>query len=90
MGAGAGDGSVLSAYVCKRQPDLNWENPELRQEIYKMINWWLDKGLAGFRIDAIINIKKDLSFPSFEPDGPDGLASCVKMVEEVQGSRRLF
>ena len=69
----------------KEQPDLNWENPELRQEIYKMINWWLDKGLAGFRIDAIINIKKDLSFPSFEPDGPDGLASCVKMVEEVQG-----
>ncbi|HIZ75234.1 MAG TPA: alpha-glucosidase [Candidatus Mediterraneibacter stercoravium] len=69
----------------KEQPDLNWENPGLRQEIYKMINWWLDKGLAGFRIDAIINIKKDLKFPSFEPDGPDGLVSCVKMVEEVQG-----
>ena len=42
----------------KKQPDLNWENPELREEIYKMVNWWLDKGLAGFRIDAIINIKK--------------------------------
>ena len=69
----------------KEQPDLNWENPKLRREIYKMINWWLDKGLAGFRIDAIINIKKDPAFPSFEPDGPDGLASCVKMVEEVQG-----
>lgn len=41
--------------------------------------------LAGFRIDAIINIKKDLEFPSFPPDGPDGLASCVKMVEEVEG-----
>ena len=39
----------------KEQPDLNWENPKLRQELYKMINWWLDKGLAGFRIDAIIN-----------------------------------
>ena len=38
-----------------------------------------------FRIDAIINIKKDTSFPSFPPDGDDGLASCVKMVEEVQG-----
>ena len=50
-----------------------------------MINWWLDKGLAGFRIDAIINIKKDPAFPSFEPDGPDGLATCVKMVEEVEG-----
>ena len=32
----------------KKQPDLNWENPKLREEIYKMINWWLDKGLAGF------------------------------------------
>ena len=74
----------------KEQPDLNWENPKLRQEIYKMINWWLDKGLAGFRIDAIINIKKDLNFPSFEPDGPDGLATCVKMVEEVQGVGELL
>lgn len=74
----------------KEQPDLNWENPKLRKEIYKMINWWLDKGLAGFRIDAIINIKKDLSFPSFEPDGPDGLASCVKMVEKVQGVGEYF
>lgn len=69
----------------KEQPDLNWENPEVREEIYKMVNWWLDKGLAGFRIDAIINIKKDLAFPDYEPDGPDGMASCVKMVESVQG-----
>lgn len=46
----------------KKQPDLNWENPELREEVYKNINWWLDKGLGGFRIDAIINIKKALPF----------------------------
>lgn len=69
----------------KEQPDLNWENPELRQELYKMVNWWLDKGLAGFRIDAIINIKKNLDFPDFEPDGADGLASCWKMVESADG-----
>ena len=69
----------------KKQPCLNWENPVLRQEIYQMINWWLDKGLGGFRIDAIINIKKDTSFPSYEPDGDDGLVSCVKMVEETDG-----
>ena len=50
----------------KEQPDLNWENTKLREEIYRMINWWLDKGLAGFRIDAIINIKKDLAFPDME------------------------
>lgn len=69
----------------KEQPDLNWENPKLRQELYKMINWWLEKGLAGFRIDAIINIKKNLVFPDFEPDGKDGLAGCWKMVESVDG-----
>lgn len=69
----------------KEQPDLNWENPKLRQELYNMINWWLDKGLAGFRIDAIINIKKNLAFPDFEPDGTDGLAGCWKMVESVDG-----
>ncbi len=69
----------------KEQPDLNWENQELRQELYNMVNWWLEKGLAGFRIDAIINIKKDLEFPSFDPDGPDGLAGCWKMVESVDG-----
>lgn len=69
----------------KEQPDLNWENPKLRQELYDMVNWWLEKGLAGFRIDAIINIKKNLDFPDFEPDGPDGMASCWKMVESVEG-----
>ena len=69
----------------KEQPDLNWENPKLREEIYRMINWWLDKGLAGFQIDAIINIKKDLAFPDMEPDGDDGLASCWRMVENVEG-----
>ena len=69
----------------KEQPDLNWENPKRREEIYRMINWWLDQGLAGFRIDAIINIKKDLAFPDMEPDGDDGLASCWRMVENVEG-----
>lgn len=74
----------------KEQPDLNWENPKLRQELYRMINWWLEKGVAGFRIDAIINIKKDLNFPDFQPDGPDGLAGCWKMVESVDGVGELL
>lgn len=43
----------------KRQPDLNWENKEVRAELYKMINWWLDKGIDGFRVDAISHIKKE-------------------------------
>lgn len=74
----------------KEQPDLNWENPKLKQEIYNMINWWLEKGLAGFRIDAIINIKKNLEFPDFEPDGTDGMAGCWKMVESVNGVGELL
>ena len=69
----------------KKQPDLNWENPELRREIYDMVNWWLDKGLAGFRLDAIINIKKLLPFRDFPADRPDGLCFVGRMVEEAEG-----
>ncbi len=47
----------------KRQPDLNWENEEVRKELYKMINWWLDKGVDGFRVDAISHIKKVEGLP---------------------------
>ncbi|AUN03170.1 glycoside hydrolase family 13 protein [Clostridium botulinum] len=43
----------------KKQPDLNWENENVRKELYKMINWWLDKGIDGFRVDAISHIKKE-------------------------------
>lgn len=57
----------------KKQPDLNWENEKVREEIYQMVNYWLDKGLGGFRIDAIGNIKKNLEFGTFRPDGEDGL-----------------
>lgn len=59
----------------KKQPDLNWENPALRAEIYAMVNWWLAKGIAGFRIDAITFIKKDQDFSSLPADGSDGLVS---------------
>lgn len=69
----------------KKQPDLNWENPDLREEVYKNINWWLDKGLAGFRIDAIMNIKKALPFHDYEPDRADGLCSMGAMLKEAVG-----
>ncbi len=74
----------------KEQPDLNWENPRMKQDLYDMINWWLDKGLAGFRIDAIINIKKDVNFPDLEPDGPDGLAGYHRAVEQTNGVGELL
>ncbi len=69
----------------KKQPDLNWENPEVRREIYKMINWWLDKGLAGFRVDAIINIKKALPFRDYPADRDDGLCNINHMLREARG-----
>ena len=69
----------------KKQPDLNWENPEVKEEIYEMINWWLEKGLSGFRIDAIINIKKVLPMKDYPVDRPDGMSSLFAMLEEAQG-----
>ncbi len=69
----------------RKQPDLNWENPEVRRAVYEMINWWLDKGLAGFRIDAIINIKKALPFRDYPADRPDGLCSVDRMLKDAQG-----
>ena len=69
----------------KEQPDLNWENEVVREKIYEMICWWMDQGLAGFRIDAIMNIKKDLTWSDLEPDGPDGLADVYKVTGKVKG-----
>ncbi|HUP80123.1 MAG TPA: alpha-amylase family glycosyl hydrolase, partial [Pirellula sp.] len=46
----------------KKQPDLNWENPEMRRAVYDMINWWLEKGIDGFRVDAISHIRKNPTF----------------------------
>ena len=62
----------------KKQPDLNWENPEVREELYKMVNYWLEKGIAGFRVDAINSIKKDENYLNLSVDGADGLAYNVK------------
>ncbi len=47
----------------RKQPDLNWENPAVRKDLYAMVNWWLDKGIDGFRVDAISHIKKAPGFP---------------------------
>lgn len=72
-------------YFAKEQPDLNWENPEVLEELYKMINWWLEKGVSGFRIDAIINIQKDLDFPNYPADDKDGLVRASIVAEKTPG-----
>jgi len=51
----------------RKQPDLNWENPEVRQAIYAMMRWWLDRGVDGFRMDVINMISKDTSLPDTVP-----------------------
>ena len=62
----------------KKQPDLNWENPEVRKELYQMVNYWLEKGIAGFRVDAINSIKKDAGYLDLPVDGADGMAYNVE------------
>ena len=51
----------------RKQPDLNWENPEVRQAVYAMMRWWLDRGVDGFRMDVIDMISKDTSLPDAQP-----------------------
>ncbi|WP_191560352.1 alpha-glucosidase [Metabacillus idriensis] len=59
-----------------KQPDLNWKNEEMRQAVYDMINWWLDKGIDGFRVDAISHINKKEGFPDLpNPNGLDFVSS---------------
>ncbi|MGM0874752.1 MAG: glycoside hydrolase family 13 protein [Bacillota bacterium] len=68
-----------------KQPDLNWENKQVREDLYKMVNYWLDKGIAGFRVDAITFIKKDQNYDDLPADGVDGLVKCTKKARNQAG-----
>lgn len=65
----------------KKQPDLNWDNPKVRDEVFDMMNWWLEKGVDGFRMDVIslISKKPDL------PDGPTGINGYASFNEPANG-----
>lgn len=80
-----GNGRYYLHLFSKKQPDLNWENPKLREKLYEMIRWWLDKGLGGFRIDAITHIKKEPTLSSLAPDGDDGLVGCFAPTRNYPG-----
>ncbi|MBS4213737.1 glycoside hydrolase family 13 protein [Neobacillus rhizophilus] len=69
----------------KKQPDLNWENEEVRQALYQTVNWWLDKGIDGFRVDAISHIKKETGLPDMP--NPKGLpfVPCFEKMMNVTG-----
>ena len=60
------DGEYYLHYFAKKQPDLNWENPKLRDEVYAIMKFWLDKGVDGFRMDVIPMISKDQQFPDLD------------------------
>ena len=79
------DGRYYMHMFSKKQPDLNWESEALREELYAIVNYWLEKGLGGFRIDAITYIKKDQEFKSLAPDRPDGLANCNELSQNYEG-----
>ncbi|MEH7504010.1 alpha-glucosidase [Neobacillus drentensis] len=69
----------------KKQPDLNWENGEVRKALYEMVNWWLDKGIDGFRVDAISHIKKEEGLKDMP--NPEGLpyVECFDKMMNVDG-----
>ena len=69
----------------KEQPDLNWENPKLREEIYEMILKWMDLGLGGFRLDAISHLKKNYQYTNLPPDGPDEYNMAFEYFNNVDG-----
>lgn len=68
-----------------RQPDLNWENPIVREALQSMVIWWLDKGIDGFRVDAISHIKKEPGFPDMP--NPENLeyVPCFDYMMNVEG-----
>ncbi len=67
------------------QPDLNWENPEVRQALFDVANFWIDKGVGGFRMDAVTYIKKPADFKDGKPDADDGLVGVHSMTANTEG-----
>lgn len=74
----------------KKQPDLNWENPVMRKELYSMVNWWLDKGIDGFRVDAISHIKKREGFPDMPNPNNEKYVSSFDMHMNQPGIQDLL
>ncbi|ELK48973.1 alpha-glucosidase [Halobacillus sp. BAB-2008] len=68
-----------------KQPDLNWENAEVRKALYDTVNWWLEKGIDGFRIDAISHIKKRPGFPDMPNPKKEKYVSSFDMHMNQEG-----
>ena len=74
----------------KKQPDLNWENKDVRKELYKMINWWLDKGIDGFRVDAISHVKKENGLKDMPNPNNERYVSSFEKHMNVEGIHELL
>lgn len=70
-------------YFSRKQPDLNWENPQVRQEIYDMMRFWFDKGIDGFRMDSIPLIAKDPNFPPIDREKYPDIFSAYSHVPHL-------
>lgn len=79
-------GQYYLGYFSAAQPDLNWQNPTLRAEVYDMMNWWLDRGIGGFRMDVISLIGKDVDAGIYE-EGPDLHPFLQEMHREALAGR---
>ncbi|WLR48851.1 alpha-glucosidase [Halobacillus litoralis] len=73
-----------------KQPDLNWENPEVREALYDTVNWWLEKGIDGFRIDAISHIKKRPNFPDMPNPRKEKYVSSFDMHMNQEGIHKFL
>lgn len=73
----------------RHQPDLNWENPKVRAEVYSMMNWWIERGIAGFRMDVIDYIGKDVD-RNIVTDGPQLHSYLQEMNAATFGDRNLL
>ncbi|MCR4744849.1 MAG: alpha-glucosidase [Lachnospiraceae bacterium] len=67
------------------QPDLNWENPDVRRALYDVARFWLEKGVGGFRMDAVTYIKKPEGFGDGKPDASDGMVGIHSMTANTKG-----
>lgn len=85
-----GEDSYYFHSFAKEQPDLNWENPKVREEIINIVKFWIDKGIAAFRMDAINHIKKDPTYKSGKADGADGRVSVIKFGRNQEGVEDLI
>ena len=65
-------------YFSQKQPDLNWENPKVRQEVYDIMKFWADKGVDGFRLDAFQFVSKDITFPPLPKGYEENVPSVIK------------